>query len=195
MKKGLIIAIILVAVAAAGAVWYYYAHPQTQPIPPIQQEQPVQPEQVQPEQVQPADETTTEQPDDTLLQAHKHQRTIETNRKVVYEPEKVANPILVGLWVENGTKHYKIYLDDACDEESYFWGKEWDEEQGIFEEDLTYHGNGWFKWSKTHDELTEIYLSDQGNMVIPTRYRIQQLNDSILVCQSLRTFNYQRIKL
>lgn len=191
MKKGLIIAIILVAVAAAGAVWYYYAHPKTQPIPPIQQEQPVQQEQ----SAQPADETTTEQPDDTLLQPRRHQQAIETNKKVVYESEKVANPMLVGLWVENGTKHYKIYLDDACDEESYFWGKEWDEEQGIFEEDLTYHGNGWFKWSKTHDELTEIYLSDQGNMVIPTQYRIHQLNDSILVYQSLRAFTYQRIKL
>lgn len=173
MKKGLIIAIILVAVAAAGAVWYYYARPKTQPIPPIQQEQ----------------------PDDTLLQPRRHQQAIETNKKVVYEPEKVANPMLIGLWVENGTKHYKIYLDDACDEESYFWGKEWDEEQGIFEEDLTYHGNGWFKWSKTHNELTEIYLSDQGNMVIPTQYRIHQLNDSILVYQSLRAFTYQRIKL
>ena len=181
MKKGLIIAIILIAIAAAGAVWYYYAHPKTQPVPPIQQ-------------------------NDTLLQPRRHQQTIETNKKVVYEPETVANPLLVGLWVENGTKHYKIYLDDACDEESYFWGKEWDEEQGIYEEDLTYHGNGWFKWSKTHNELTEIYLSEQGNMVIPAQYLISQLNDSVYIYQSFkitesakripfRTFTYQRIKL
>lgn len=208
MKKGLIIVIVLAVVAAAGAAWYYYSHPQTQPTPPTQ---PVQ-DTIITEQTQVVKESQQTQPKpskDTLMQAQEHQRTVVTNKKIVYEPERVANPLLVGQWQEDGTQHYKIYLDDACDEESYFWGKEWDEAQGILEEDLSYHGNGWFKWSKTHNELIEIYVSEQGNVVVPTRYMINQLNDSVCVCQSFkiteannktkrvpfRTFNYHRMKL
>lgn len=36
MKKGLIIVAILAVVAAAGAAWYFYSHPQAQPTPPTQ---------------------------------------------------------------------------------------------------------------------------------------------------------------
>ena len=186
MKKGLIIVAILAVVAAAGAAWYFYSHPQAQPTPPTQ---PVQDTIIseQPQVIEEQPQQTQPQPSkDTLMQAHKHQRTIETNKKIVYEPEKVANPLLVGQWLEDGTKHYKIYLDDACDEESYFWGKEWDEAQGILEEDLTYHGNGWFKWSKTHDELTEIYVSEHGNILVPNHYRIDKLNDTTFVYTSFR---------
>lgn len=157
-KIGLILATILAVAAAAGAVWYWYYHTQTLPTP----------------STQPAT------PSQSL------QDTANTDKHVIYEPEKVANPLLVGQWLKDDNKHYKVYLDDACDEESYFWGKEWDEAQNISEEDLTYHGNGWFKWSITHNELTEIYVSENGSILVPYQYRIDSLNDSTFVYTSFR---------
>lgn len=129
---------------------------------------------------------TKEEPSE-IVQAQQNEKTNTTNKIVVYEPESEANPLLVGLWCDNNNpQHYKAYYDDACDEENYFWGKEWDESEGIYEDYLIYHGNGWFKWSKTQSEIIEINVADQANMVVPIQYIINELNDSVYIYSSFK---------
>lgn len=194
MKKGLItILIIIVVAAAAGGVWHFYLQPKMQPAPQsVQQVEPTQP--APPESK--AQPKPVAKPKETVVEAKQEILPPSTNKKVVYEPEMVANPLLVGLWVEDAhPQHYKLYLDDPCDEEEgFFWGKEWDESQSIYEDDLIYHGNGWFKWSKTKKEMTEINMSDQ-EMVVPNQYTIDKLNDSVYIYKKTpnRVFSYHRI--
>ena len=57
---------------------------------------------------------------------------------------------LQGLWLENGDAtigHYVRFTADQSDETGYFWGCEWTESEDVHEEDLVFHGNGWFKYS------------------------------------------------
>lgn len=155
MKKRIFITlgIVLALLLVAGGVWYYYHYYQH----PSQPTQEVQPKQ--------------------------HPKTIHANSLDTYEEESTANPLLVGTWSEEANPlHYKVYYEDPCDEpEGYFWGKEWDENDDVYEEDLTYHGNGWFKWNITDDEITEIYSFDLNSSAVPINYLIEELNDSIYV--------------
>ena len=67
-----------------------------------------------------------------------------------------ADPLLVGKWQNTDNPHwYKVYYDDYDEQEGLFWGKEWDESEDVLEEDLQYHGNGWFRWEKKGNELHE----------------------------------------
>lgn len=117
-----------------------------------------------------------------LQQGQRHTPQPKTDKITIYEEQQGVNSLLVGLWSEDSNpKHFKAYYDDACDESGYFWGKEWDEKDGVYEEDLEYHGNGWFKWSITDKEIVEIYVTDLNTMVVPIEYTIDQLNDSVYV--------------
>ena len=75
-----------------------------------------------------------------------------------YAEEEIihADLRMVGKWQNTDNPNwYKVYYDD-CDEDSgLFWGKEWDESDEVFEEDLHYHGNGWFRWEKKGNILCE----------------------------------------
>lgn len=99
----------------------------------------------------------------------------ETNKVAQFQPEQVANPLLVGKWsVEHHPESFKAYYDDPCDQQGYFWGKEWNEEENVYEEDLLYHGNGWFQWCKQGNQLLEVYMSD-NTFVAPKTYEITSL--------------------
>ena len=88
---------------------------------------------------------------------------------------------LQALWQENGTKHYVRFTTEQSDETGYLYGREWDEAQDIFEEDLQQHGNGWFKYEfKTTGDLTEIHLMDNGGAEIPKVYVVSKLTDTAL---------------
>ncbi len=161
MKKGTIItlAVVTILAVAAGAAWYF----------------------IQAERLTGGEEERLIGGEEEGMRGRKVKEN-QTNAFGVYEAMQEANPMLVGLWSEDKNPlHYKFYLDDPCDEEGYFWGKEWDEKDGVYEEDQSYHGNGWFKWSKTKETITEIYVSEQGNMVVPIEYLIEQLNDTAFV--------------
>lgn len=167
MKKGLIIGIIIVLAIglAIGGVWFFHVK--------------------EGEKIEVQEETTSESPE--MVQAQQNEKTNLTDKVASFEPESEANPLLVGLWRDDSNpQHYKAYYDDACDEESYFWGKEWDESEGVYEEYLSYHGNGWFKWSKTQSEIIEINVADQENMVVPVQYIIDELNDSVYIYSSFK---------
>ena len=69
-----------------------------------------------------------------------------------------ADSAIVGKWHSTDKPGwYKVYLDDY-DDDGYYWGKEWDESEDVYETDLTYHGNGWFRWRRDGKQLTEIHL-------------------------------------
>ena len=88
---------------------------------------------------------------------------------------------LQGLWEENGTQHYVRFTTEQSDEAGYLYGREWDEAEEVYEEDLTPHGNGWFKYKfETKGDLHEIHLMDNGGAEIPKEYIVTELTSSTL---------------
>ena len=88
---------------------------------------------------------------------------------------------LQGLWQENNTEHYVRFTTEQSDETGYLYGREWDEAEDIFEEDLQPQGNGWFKYLfETSGSLTEIHLMDNGGAEIPKVYVVSKLTDTAL---------------
>lgn len=105
-----------------------------------------------------------------------------------------ADPALVGKWrnTEN-PQWYKVYYDDY-DGEGYFWGKEWNEADDVQEEDLNYHGNGWFRWRKDSKQLIELHTMDVQDVPIPKIWIVRHLsarvpNDSLVLTESDREKN------
>lgn len=102
-----------------------------------------------------------------------------TTNSVIYfdDQNPSADPLMVGRWTcVDKEKWHKVYYDDY-DGEGHFWGKEWDESEDIQEEDLSYHGNGWFRWEKRKDTLFEYHTMDLMDVPILHRYKVQ-INDS-----------------
>lgn len=97
-----------------------------------------------------------------------------------------ADPAIVGKWQNTANPQwFKVYYDDY-DDEGYFWGKEWDEAENVMEEDLNYHGNGWFRWCKQGKELQELHAMDITETIIPKIYqKLRSSNDSLLLKEKL----------
>ena len=88
---------------------------------------------------------------------------------------------LQALWQENGTEHYVRFTTEQSDETGYLYGREWNEADDVFEEDLRPYGNGWFKYQfKSTGDLTEIHLMDNGGADIPKIYVVSKLTDTEL---------------
>jgi hypothetical protein len=87
---------------------------------------------------------------------------------------------LQGLWLENGSKHYVRFTEEQADQTGYFWGCEWDLNDDVTEEDLVFHGNGWFKYNLNKDQLLEIQRMDQDWADIPKIYTVTLLDDKHL---------------
>ena len=92
-----------------------------------------------------------------------------------------ADPAIVGTWQNaQNPGWFKVYYDDY-DGDGYYWGKEWDEADDVFEEDLTYHGNGWFRWRKEGKNLKELHRMDLSDAVIPKVWTLKTKPDSLLL--------------
>lgn len=96
---------------------------------------------------------------------------------------------LQGLWQENNTEHYVRFTTEQSDEAGYLYGREWDESEDIYEQDLLdylskygIHGNGWFKYlfETDNQKLTEIHLMDNGGAEIPKIYVVTKLTSTTL---------------
>ena len=92
---------------------------------------------------------------------------------------------LQGLWLETQVRdmeHYVRFTTEQSDETGYLYGREWDEAEDVFEEDLQPHGNGWFKYKFeiVDGKLTEIHLMDNGGAEIPKIYVVSKLTDTEL---------------
>lgn len=175
-KKAIILIVTIVSlVALAAGGWYIYPivfHadevPEMADTLVIEEEQPVAP---LPEQDAPtlvAEET----PD------------LPQTRSIIRVAEvPCANERLVGYWVndENPDWHRAYYDDEDEDEPGVFWGKEWNEDEGVKEEDLSWHGNGWFKWQYTKNQIIERHRMEHNQAEIPVEYTVQKLTDNELV--------------
>ena len=119
-----------------------------------------------------------------------------TNNVIYWEEEMPpADPLMVGRWIcqENPGWH-KVYYDDP-DGEGRYWGKEWDESDDVMEEDLGYHGNGWFRWTKSNDTLTEYSPMDFRDVPIAHTYRLtimDSANVAIAETNNRSNYNFQK---
>ena len=98
----------------------------------------------------------------------------------INEPTQIDENNLYGAWQEDGTHHYVRFLDETDGGLTYKYGREWDEDDDIYEADLKYHGNGWFKWELVQTNLTEIHLMDNGGAEIPKTYIVTKLTETEL---------------
>ena len=107
-----------------------------------------------------------------------------------------ADPKIVGKWQSTDKiGWYKVYYDDYDEETKLFWGKEWNEGENVQEEDLNYHGNGWFRWEKKHKVLREYATMDTRDMPIHRKYEIEYVaNDTIVYCEPDYNITYRFVR-
>lgn len=87
---------------------------------------------------------------------------------------------LLGLWQKTGADEYVRFTDEKDKTGEYKYGCEWNEEDDVFENDLTPYGNGWFKYKLVKSDLTEIHLMENGGAEAPKVYTILTLTEDIL---------------
>jgi hypothetical protein len=119
------------------------------------------------------EEQSTEQEVGEQAQENELENEHGTNSIIYFEGDvPPADPLMVGRWTSmaNASWH-KVYYDDD-DGEGHYWGKEWDEADDVLEEDLSYHGNGWFRWVKSNDTLYEFSTMDFRDVPIAHIYYI-----------------------
>jgi hypothetical protein len=117
-----------------------------------------------------------------------------TNELVYFEDDTPpADPMMVGKWRNQANAGwYKVYYDDY-DGDGFYWGKEWDESDDVFEEDLRYHGNGWFRWRKNGKELLEMATMDERDVPIAKTYIIATNSaDSLIYKDASRKKTFYR---
>lgn len=122
------------------------------------------------------------------VQSHGRENKIRSTDRVGYAEFEIpyADSLIVGKWQDAANPHqYKVYYDDYDEDAHLFWGKEWDEAEDVFEEDLNYHGNGWFRWEKRGKVLHEYATMDARDVFIHHAYRILFSSaDSLSYCDA-----------
>ena len=93
------------------------------------------------------------------------------------KPEEVEfkQADLLGLWQEQNTEVFVRFTNEADDSGEYQYGRQWDESEDVFENDLKPYGNGWFKYKLVKSDLTEIHLMDNGGAELPKVYVVTKL--------------------
>ena len=122
-------------------------------------------------------------------------------QSVIYYTDSTphADSLLIGKWQNSDNPQwYKVYYDDYDEEERLFWGKEWDESENVAEEDLNYHGNGWFRWAKKGNTLYEYATMDVRDVPIAKVYTIVHSSSDSLVYNEQAykkfVFHFARVK-
>ena len=135
------------------------------------------------------------------MQTHEGENKILSTNNDGYAIEEIphADSLIVGKWQNSDNPQwYKVYYDDYDDEERLFWGKEWDESEDVHEEDLNYHGNGWFRWEKKGNSLYEYATMDARDVPIAKRYILLfSSKDSLAYCEQEHKqycFHFSRVK-
>lgn len=122
---------------------------------------------------------------------------------------------LIGRWeapsesdIEpEGQMQYVVFLNDRDSTGEYRYGYMWDmgdhydwpEESGSYEDFLLneeYHGNGWFRWKLTGDNLMEYHFMSEGWAEIPKSYTITVLSATTLTYQDdfKKSHTFTRVK-
>ena len=110
------------------------------------------------------------------------------------EPDFVEADLL-GLWQETGTEAYVRFTAEQDETGEYKFGCEWNEAEEVYEDDLVFLGNGWFKYKLVKSDLTEIHLMDNGGASIPKVYVVQKLTDTELEYRDefKKTYYFQKV--
>ena len=110
---------------------------------------------------------------------------------------------LHGRWQEedkNAYVKYTVEKDTVSDVKAngYHWGYEWDEGDGVYEEDVLKekYGNGWFVYSLEGEKLTHINMMSNKGADIPKVYTVTALTNTDLKYQdsTKKTFSYKKVK-
>ena len=145
-----------------------------------------------------SEELSTEQPQagEEGAEGGEIENEHKTNTVIYFEGEvPPADPLMVGRWknMDNAGWH-KVYYDDD-DGEGHYWGKEWDESDDVLEEDLSFHGNGWFRWTKSNDTLYEFSTMDFRDVPIAHIYYITAFDSmNISMAETNKRSTYYFIK-
>ena len=156
MKKLWIILLILAACAAAGIgmYWYLTSEPTAEELP------------------------ATQATEETMLMEAEVIEELEqqTNGLVMFE-DLMLDTMMLGKWQHaTDTGWYRVYTMEPAGDD-FYWGREWNTEDDIFEEDLTPYGNGWFKWKKEGDNVIEIHMTDNQMASVPHEYTVLRLSN------------------
>jgi hypothetical protein len=115
---------------------------------------------------------------------HPGQNTIWPTDNTDYADDEMphADSLMVGKWQsQSKPRWYKAYYDDFDEQAKMFWGKEWHEDEDVMEEDLNYHGNGWFRWTKKGRVLHEYSTMDRQDIPIHREYwLVRYSNDEMI---------------
>lgn len=122
------------------------------------------------------------------IQSHGKEMEADSTNRIGYAEYEIphADSLIVGKWQDAARPYqYKVYYDDYDEDAHLFWGKEWDESEDVFEKDLNYHGNGWFRWEKRGKILHEYATMDARDVFIHHAYRILfSSSDSLSYCDA-----------
>ncbi len=179
---GIILAVVIAMAVAAGVVWYAGMRASSET------EKATEPE------AEPTPTAAEGQAQSGGIMLNDH-----TTHGIVYfaREQAEADPMLMGKWRNtDNTQWYKVFYDDYDEEEELFWGKEWNEADDVAEEDLRYHGNGWFRWDTYGETLREFATMDSRDVPIAKIYVIDYLSpDSLCYHEDLspkRVYQFTR---
>lgn len=97
-----------------------------------------------------------------------------TDGVAIYECE--MDSLIFGKWQHTtDTTWFRVYTSEPAGE-GYFWGREWDTSEDIYESDLMPYGNGWFKWKKDDKKVVEIQMTEINGTIIPYEYDVLKLD-------------------
>ena len=104
---------------------------------------------------------------------------------------------LSGTWSEETNPLcYWVYSLTKDDSGDYYWGKTWDEAEDVHESDLEFHGNGWFKWSITDNNLVQLHMMNISTATVPKTYTVTSCNSTTLVLKDTygKSLTYKKVK-
>lgn len=94
--------------------------------------------------------------------------------------------LMLGKWQHiTKTDWYRVYTTEPAGDD-FCWGREWNEAEDIFEEDLIPYGNGWFKWKKTDKNMIEWHMTDNNGADIPFEYYMLNLDNQEMCFKEVR---------
>ena len=167
MKKLWIILLILVAIAIGVGVYWY-----------LNQEDKDSTTTEESTAVEIEEESTAEEDGIIIMEAEEVEEITEETHGLVTFEEIALDTMMLGKWQHaTDTGWYRVYTMEPAGDD-YYWGREWNTSDDIFEEDLTPYGNGWFKWKKDGDNVVEMHMTDNQIASIPYEYKMLRLSNN-----------------
>lgn len=170
MKKLWIILLILVAIAiGVGVYWYLNQENQEDKDSTTTEESTA---------VELEEESTAEEDGIIIMEAEEVEEITEETHGLVTFEEIALDTMMLGKWQHaTDTGWYRVYTMEPAGDD-YYWGREWNTSDDIFEEDLTPYGNGWFKWKKDGDNVVEMHMTDHQIASVPYEYKMLRLSNN-----------------